>query len=44
MMSEFNAFGMSNEWVINSNDLTLDIDDSYTSCKYILDNMMSIRS
>ena len=28
----------------HSNDLLLDFDYSYTSCKYILDNMMSIRS
>ena len=28
----------------HSNGLLLDSDYSYTSCKYILDNMMSIRS
>ena len=28
----------------HSNRLLLDFDYSYTSCKYILDNMMSIRS
>ena len=28
----------------HANGLLLDIDYSYTSCKYILDDMMSIRS
>ena len=28
----------------HANDLLLDIDYSYTSCKYIWDDMMSIRS
>ena len=30
--------------ISRSNGLLLDFDYSYTSCKYILDNMMSIRS
>ena len=29
---------------LHLNDLLLDIDYSYTSCKYILDDVMSIRS
>ena len=33
---------ISRSW--HTNGLILDIDFSYTSCKYILDDMMSIRS
>ena len=33
---------ISKSW--NANGLLLDIDDSYTGCKYILDDMVLIRS
>ena len=38
---QFNAFGVSNK---HTNGLLLDIVYSYTSCKYVLDYMVSIRS